>query len=63
MPLPPQVIAALFRQASGTLTTRAGLPARTTSPAFRQKRQGRLCVGTTCSRKAGGTKTAPRTTR
>jgi hypothetical protein len=32
----PQVMAARFRHAFGTLTLTGGLPARTTSPALRQ---------------------------
>jgi len=51
VPVPlPQVIATDSATAFGTLTTTAGLPARTLSPALLQKRHGRknlLRVGTT----------------
>ena len=42
VPVPlPQVIAARLGHVFGTLTTTAGLPARTLSPALLQKRHGR----------------------
>jgi hypothetical protein len=62
-PLVPHVIAARLRHAWGTLTARGSLPARTTSPAFRQYGQGWPGVRTTCGMNADGTAIPPRTRR
>src|SRR6266566_8510096 len=64
MTLLPQLIAARFRHALGTLTVTGALPLRTTSPAFIQYTQGaKLGTCTGCARYGGGTETYPSTGR
>jgi len=64
MTLLPQLIAARFRHALGTLTVTGALPLRTTSPAFIQYLQGaKLGTRTGCARYGGGTETYPSTGR